>query len=168
MQKAFISAVSGTLATLPMTATMLYLKKHYLPFYLKYPMPPRLITINLLRRLGLMHKLNSKREFILSMVSHFSFGSFAASSFYPLLPHIQLPRVLAGMSYGVGIWIFSYLGIIPGMQLLPSALKAPPRRNAFMLLSHLVWGGSLAILTRWLELGFKKLPQQLPQTNSQK
>jgi hypothetical protein len=53
---------------------------------------------------------------------------------------------------GVAVWVASYLGWIPVVGILKPATLHPKRRNALMLVAHLVWGASTSLAMRELML----------------
>jgi uncharacterized membrane protein YagU involved in acid resistance len=57
---------------------------------------------------------------------------------------------MSGATAGVGIWLGSYMGWIPGVGILKPATDHPPRRNLLMLGAHIVWGVATARAMREL------------------
>jgi uncharacterized membrane protein YagU involved in acid resistance len=53
-----------------------------------------------------------------------------------------------GATFGLGVWVASYLGLMPMLGILRPATRHPARRNALMIAAHLVWGGVLGGLMR--------------------
>lgn len=151
MNKIFLSSMCGFLSTIPMTTAMIYLKEKTLPAWQRYPLPPRLITMNLPKKVGMKPPAEEKVEVPLSLLNHFAFGSFVGSFFFPIISRTTLARIPAGMLYGFLVWIGSYLGFIPGLRLLPPATKAPAQRNALMITAHLVYGATLGALVHYFE-----------------
>lgn len=140
-------ANAGFLATLPMTVAMEGMFQE-LPFSERYPLPPRQITQELARKLGLDGELTEQQHQALSLVSHFGYGA-AMGGIYGLATGQTVPRgAVSGMLFGLGVWGASYLGLLPAVQLLPPATEHPAHRNALMILAHLVWGASMGALTK--------------------
>jgi hypothetical protein len=54
--------------------------------------------------------------------------------------------VLAGAGFGVAVWAGSYLGWLPAAGILSPATEHPPRRNALMIASHVVWGATAGVV----------------------
>lgn len=138
-------AAAGTLATAPMTAVMFVLWR-VLPWRLRYPLPPRLVTENLLRRLRLKNETSGEAETLLTWVLHFAYGGAMGAIFAVLQRTVRLPAVLFGTLYGIIVWAGSYEGLLPTFNLLADADSQPERRNLVMIAAHLVWGACTGLL----------------------
>jgi uncharacterized membrane protein YagU involved in acid resistance len=143
-------AVGGLLATLPMTIFMLMAWKR-LPEREKYPLPPRLITRNVVKQVESPQRLGNRNLTALTLLLHFLYGALTGSLYGTFEQRIPLDRSLKGSLYGVSVWVGSYLGWIPALGILSPATKHPWRRNVLMIASHLVWGTSLGVFTRLLD-----------------
>ena len=131
-------AIGGIVGTAFMTAAMRRL--HWrLPGHERYPLPPREITE---RALPAEDDEDALQR--LSLVSHFAFGAAAGS----LMTGSKAGGPLGGGGWGVLVWLVSYMGWAPGLGILRPATDHPPRRNALMLLVHLVWGSVTALTAR--------------------
>jgi uncharacterized membrane protein YagU involved in acid resistance len=145
-----LGANAGFLATFPMTTAMEAMFRD-LPFTQKYPLPPRQITQELARKLGFEGELTERQHEALALASHFAYGA-AMGGIYGLVTGGAVPRgALSGMLFGLGVWSASYLGLLPALDVLPPATEHPARRNALMILAHLVWGSSVGALTQQME-----------------
>lgn len=84
-----------------------------------------------------------------TLAAHFGDGA-ATGALYALVG----PRsgVLPGAAYGVLVWAVSYFAIMPGLRILRPAHQHPLRRNGLMIAAHLVWGSTMALTLRELEL----------------
>lgn len=133
----------GAVATLPMTAVMMWLHKK-LPLREKYPLPPRTIAMNVAKDIGVKKYMDESDKFAMTMFSHFTFGA-VAGSFYPKKKNIKHP-VFNGMVYGLNVWAINYLGLLPSVGLFHNAKFTPVRRKSLMIVAHLVWGGTLGFL----------------------
>jgi hypothetical protein len=143
-------ALAGALATVPMTVFM-ELAHRRLPFYERYALPPRQITMVLARRAGLLPQMREPERFGSSVAAHFGYGSAMGGVYGLLTSRLGASGPVAGMGYGLAVWGFNYLGLLPALEILPPATEHPARRNALMIGAHLVWGallGSLASLPR--------------------
>ena len=150
MNRYLAGAVAGTLATVPMTAVMLALFSR-LPETQKYPLPPYEVTMMTARRAGGLDRLMSRRARTLaSLLAHFSYGAFTGA----LYPHLGTENsrhpALWGGTYGVAVWVLSYLGWIPAARILRPATEHPARRNGLMIVAHLVWGAATALFSQRL------------------
>lgn len=136
-------AISGIIATVPMTAVMLLLSG-LLPQSLSYPLPPRLITDRLTHAKpavrhgpGLLHPL--------TLIAHFGFGAAMGCAYAAAVPARQA-NPTSGCAFGMLVWAASYLGWIPAAGLLSPATRHPPPRTAIMIAAHAAWGMTLGHL----------------------
>lgn len=143
-------AVAGLLATGPMTAVMKVLHRR-LPWYQRYSLPPRQITMELTKKVGLYHELGESEKRIATLVAHYGYGMAAAVPYVPLTRRLPLPPTAKGATYGLAIWAGSYLGLIPQLDLLAPATRHPKERVALMIAAHVVWGVGLALIADQLE-----------------
>src|SRR5690349_18806205 len=74
-------ALAGFIATLPMTLAMRFLVGR-LPYWQRYPLPPRRIIANLAGRLG-FRRAEREHHHAISHVAHYSYGA-AGGALYAL------------------------------------------------------------------------------------
>jgi hypothetical protein len=55
--------------------------------------------------------------------------------------------VLQGVAFGSGVWLVSYMGWVPWLQIMPPAHEDRPGRPQTMLAAHWVYGGVLGALS---------------------
>lgn len=141
-------ALAGVAATVAMTAAMRRLHGH-LPAAEQYAGPPREIVSGLDGSQGGPATLEADEDdsSYWTMIAHFAYGA-ATGALFALQSH-RAP--LAGVGYGIGVWVASYLGWIPAARILVSATRHPMRRNAMMLAAHVAWGAVLAAGLREIE-----------------
>lgn len=141
-------AMGGLIATVPMTAIMTQFFQK-LPESERYPLPPREISEEIVSRLTLHHGMDDTSLTRLSLAAHFAYGG-ATGAIYPLLfRHARRP-FLSGGSYGLAVWVASYLGWLPAAKVLSPATTHPLHRNILMLSAHWVWGACTAVIARGL------------------
>lgn len=145
MQRVVAGAVAGLGATVPMTAAMMAMHRQ-LPRGQQYPLPPRQITMNAAGKAGVREHLDEPERTGLSLVAHFSFGTFVGALFGIIAPRELSRSIPAGICYGVLVWVASYLGFIPALRLLPPATRHPKERNGLMIAAHMVWGAAAGAL----------------------
>jgi uncharacterized membrane protein YagU involved in acid resistance len=147
-------ALCGAVATAPMTLLMGVLHR-CLPTLEQYPLPPRLITMKVARRVGVASAMNEDERSAATLVAHFGYGA-AAGALYAALPRrTELDVISRGLIFGLAVWSISYLGLLPGTHLLPSATRQPVRRSGLMIAAHLVWGVALSALEELARRGKK-------------
>ena len=135
-------ALIGFLATVPMSLSML-LGWRLLPRQERYHLPPRLITEEVTRRVGIEDQLSETELVGLTIFNHFGYGAMTGG-LYALVEHmIPLHASLKGVLAGITIWVGSYLGWVPAMGILKPATQHPWRRNLMMLVAHAIWGVTL-------------------------
>jgi hypothetical protein len=130
-------AIGGIVGTAAMTAAMRRLHRR-LPARERYPLPPREITERATPRLG------EDASADLTVANHFGFGAAAGA----LMTSARPPGVVGGSLWGVLVWLGSYFGWVPASGILRPASSHPARRNALMILVHLVWGSVAALTAR--------------------
>ena len=138
-------AVAGACATLPMTLCMTRLFRT-LPPDQQYPLPPAEITAILTHRLGLGVHFTPKEQTMLTLMAHIAYGSAGGVLYGIVAEEFAQPAPIKGMIYGLFLWSISYLGWLPGLHILSSAIEHPTQRNRLMITAHLVWGTILAEL----------------------
>jgi uncharacterized membrane protein YagU involved in acid resistance len=138
-------ALAGLVATIPMTLAMEVMHRS-LPPHERYPLPPREITEELTAKAGVKEHLDEEEQVGLSLLSHFSYGASAGMVYAALAQKYTLVPLPGGITFGLGLWTISYLGLLPAMGILRPATEHPPRRNALMVTAHVVWGSVLGLL----------------------
>lgn len=129
-----IGAIAGIAGTLAMTAAMRRMHEK-LPPEERYPLTPREIVDAAADKVELTLGEEAAKD--ATTIGHFAYG--AASGALLGMANVALGPV-SGASAGLSIWLGSYMGWIPGVDLLKPAAKHPWRRNLLMLASHVVWG----------------------------
>ena len=143
-------AVAGFVATVPMSLSML-IGWTLLPRHEKYHLPPRLITEEITERLGIEDQASEGQLIAATVASHFGYGAFFGSVYASFDENLPIASSIKGVLFGLAVWMGSYLGWLPAMDILPSATKHPLRRNLVMILAHVVWGASLGKLLQRLD-----------------
>jgi uncharacterized membrane protein YagU involved in acid resistance len=150
IERCLLGGICGAVATVPMTVLMRVLHRK-LPKSEQYPLPPRLITMNVASRAGIASELDESERFTLTMVAHYGYG-FAGGVLYSVcLPGSN--SITRGIVYGLAIWTVSYLGLLPAFGLFRPATQQPFRRNALMIAAHVVWGAAFGLLQRAVRQG---------------
>jgi hypothetical protein len=139
-----IGGIAGFVGTIAMTAAMRRLHER-LPPRERYPLPPREIVDSTADKAGIPIADEAAKD--VTTAAHFAYG--AASGALLGVANIMVGPVTGGVA-GVGVWLASYMGWIPGVGILKPATAHPPRRNLLMLVSHVVWGVATARAIREL------------------
>lgn len=148
MNRILAGAIAGTIATIPMTLAMLAMHRR-LPPEEQYDLPPREITEVVALKTGQYERVESQLTG-LSLLSHFGYGAATGALYAMLFPKSKHP-FSSGSTYGLAVWVVSYLGWLPAAKILRPATQHPARRNVMMMASHLVWGAGTALVERWAE-----------------
>lgn len=143
MNSLIAGAAAGLFATIPMTIAMKAMHS-LLPREERYPLPPRLIVESAVDKSGVEGELGEDDKTHLAVISHFAYGAAMGTLYNASTEAFDLePNIARGVSYGLGVWCLSYLGLLPAAGLLTPATEHPARRNALMIASHIVWGAAL-------------------------
>ena len=135
-------ALAGLLATIPMTAVMVLVHRR-LPPHERYQLPPEKITGELADTLDLEAVQTEPARTIATAIAHLGYGA-GAGSVYSGMVGASDRKPVAGVAYGLAVWVGSYFGLMPALGLHEPATRHPWRRNAMMAVAHVVWGASLA------------------------
>lgn len=141
-----IGALAGVVATGPMTVVMILLHRR-LPRHERYPLPPREITMKLARKAGVAGELTQETRSAATLLAHFGYGAVCGAIYATGADRVPVGAGAKGPLFGLLVWATSYLGLLPGAGILSPATKHPARRNALMIIAHLVWGAVLAVVT---------------------
>lgn len=128
-----VGAIGGIVGTVAMTATMRRLHRA-LPPDERYPLPPREIAERV------FPAPSSEETADRTVASHFGFGAVTGA----LLSGLGNRSLLRGSLFGPAVWFASYLGWVPAAGILRPASSHPWRRNALMIVAHVVWGAATA------------------------
>jgi hypothetical protein len=139
-----IGAIAGVVGTLAMTSAMRRMHER-LPPEERYPLTPREIVDSSSEQAGVPLPNETAKD--VTTAAHFAYG--AASGALLGAANVMLGPV-SGATAGVGIWLGSYMGWIPGARILKPATDHPPRRNLLMIAAHVVWGVATARAMREL------------------
>jgi putative membrane protein len=142
-------AVAGAVATVPMTLFMLLLQR-MLPQQRHRALPPEKIVNALTRRIGARKRLDKEQRLGVAFASHFGYGASMRTLYIPFRRRVPLPPILKGAAFGLVVWVESYLGLLPALQLPPAAPREPLTRNLMMIASHLVWGTVMGVVAERL------------------
>ncbi|MFC4638966.1 DUF1440 domain-containing protein [Deinococcus hohokamensis] len=150
------SALAGCAATLPMSVWMLAAQHWLLPRQERYPLPPEQITEHAAEAMGLDAVAENDGALKLaSVVNHFAYGAAVGALYAPLRGRPE-PAALKGTGLGLLVWTASYLGLLPATGLLSSATHHPARRNALMIVAHVIWGSATGLLADQKRTGARR------------
>lgn len=142
MNRILLGALAGLAATAPMTLAM-KLMHEQLPREEQYPLPPRQVTEGVAEKAGVREQLDEDERQAATWVSHFAYGTACGALYGALTGEGADGRpMLAGVGFGLAVWAGSYLGWLPAAGITSPATEHPPRRNALMIASHVVWGAT--------------------------
>ena len=141
-----IGGIAGFVGTLAMTSAMARGHRR-LPPEERYPLTPREIIDSTLDKAGAAIANEAAKD--LTLAAHFLYGAACGA----LIGAADArPSEGKGAAAGLGVWLASYLGWIPGVGILKPATEHPWRRNALMIGAHLIWGATTARAMRELSL----------------
>jgi len=142
---ALAGAVAGMLATVPMTVAMEAMFRR-LPRRERYALPPSQLTVRVIERGEVGRRLPRRQHTALTLAVHFVIGAAGGAAAGPFVRRLPLPRALAGMLAGIGVWATGYLVSLPSLGIVRPATKWPASRRRLMFVAHLVWGGVLGLM----------------------
>lgn len=137
-------------ATGPMTILMEFLHRR-LPWVERYALPPREITEELAEKAGVGHELQGENKAAVVLLNHFAYGGAAGALYAAVFGRSPRQGIVKGMGFGVVVWLVSYFGLLPAANMLKPAQEHPARRNALMLVVHLLWGALLGAFVEMVE-----------------
>lgn len=150
--KLLTGAMAGGIATAPMTLAMAAMHR-WLPSHERYPLPPSEITARLTEEAGVAQHVDREQHTALTLANHFGYGA-AVGAIYALLANrlrSAQGATLAGIGYGLLVWAVSYLGLLPALGILRPATEHPERRNALMIVAHVIWGSITGLLVQRMQ-----------------
>jgi uncharacterized membrane protein YagU involved in acid resistance len=124
-------------ATGPMTTTMVALHR-LLPLRHRYSLPPREIVSKI------TSSSSGQNEAIFALFTHFVFGGVMGALYAAATPSPAKRWGWKGLTGGLLVWMANYLVALPLLRILRPAYRQPSNRNFLMIVSHLVWGLTVA------------------------
>jgi putative membrane protein len=138
--------MAGTVGTIPMTLFMLVMHR-LLPRWQQYALPPEEITREATERMQVRQHMTRPQELTAALVSHFGYGASMGLLYSVFIESWSLASVFKGILFGLFIWGGSYLGWLPAANFSVAAPEEPLRRNALMIVAHLIWGATTALVS---------------------
>jgi putative membrane protein len=147
----FRGVFSGLIATGSMTSLMMDLQSR-MPAREKSPLPPASIANDLRAKAGFPPPTVEGSE-LLGVAAHFAYGAILGGIYGATVSRVRTLWSVKGLGYGAFVWGANYLGLLPILGVRAQARNMPPKRNAMMILAHLVWGITLAHTDQKLKKG---------------
>jgi len=144
VNKVLAGSLAGLLATAPMSATMLLLRR-LAPETEHAPLPPETITERAAEAVDLRDDLGESGLRAATVAGHFAYGTTAGALYAPFAGATPRP-VATGIAFGLALWGAGYLGWVPAFGLMPPATDQPAARNALMIAAHVVWGATTGLI----------------------
>lgn len=145
LQSVVRGTVLGLLATKPMSV---YMERNDAARVESWwsSLPPRTITNESLRLLGMQNSLTERQHRGAAVLAHYSYGA-AMGAVYSAIVASRATRssLLRGAGFGLGVWIASYLGWLPMLGSRAAAHHQRRKNNSTMILAHLIWGMTLGV-----------------------
>jgi hypothetical protein len=140
MRKLLTGAISGLLATVPMTVVIFAGRL----LFMRWTPPPKQITKSVAERDGIEPVRSSEElEFGWSM-AHLAYGAACGAIYSVMQPALPGPRAVKGLMFGGIVWGVSYLGFVPALGLYPWPKDDSRTRIAVMIAAHAVFGVNTA------------------------
>ncbi|WP_397568488.1 DUF6789 family protein [Schlesneria sp. T3-172] len=135
-------AVSGLIATAPMTGVMVACKQ-ILPPQDQYPLPPQEIVEDVAQGAQVREVLETDLKQPTVWTAHYGYGSLMGLLYGAVTHGDRTRSIPRGMAYGMAVWAANYLAALPAANSKASAPQESLARNAMMIVSHLAWGAAL-------------------------
>jgi uncharacterized membrane protein YagU involved in acid resistance len=157
MNRILQGAISGAVATIPMTVPILAARSLHL---FRTP-PPVQISDEIASRTEVLPE-RSEPGFTPSwLAGHIGYGAACGAVFAIARPALPESRITAGLLFGETVWGVSYLGYLPVLGIYPFPEDDSRARTATMILAHAVYGVALAGVERTLRHQNQHLPGSL-------
>jgi uncharacterized membrane protein YagU involved in acid resistance len=154
--RVLIGAIAGFVGTMAMTSAMQRLHRR-LPEGERYPLTPREIVDSTAEAAGVALPNEAAKD--ITTAAHFAYGAAMGALIGAMNPE---PSKRTGAAAGMAVWLASYMGWIPAMNVLEPATRHPRRRNLVMIGVHLVWGAATASAMRELRLARETILEEGP------
>lgn len=139
-------ALSGALATIPMTVPILAARKLGL---FRTP-PPVQISDQIAAHTDVLPG-RAEPGFTPSwLAGHFGYGAACGAVYGLVRPLLPGSTPAAGLLFGEAVWGVSYIGYLPALNLYPAPEEDVKPRTATMILAHAIFGLTLAETDRRL------------------
>lgn len=138
-------ALAGLVATVPMTGSMLALRRFPGPEH--RALPPENVAHGVREILDVNKDMDQTEKAAFNWIAHFGFGAAAGAVYSLVASQPKKHSIAKGMLFGVGIWTVSYSGWIPAAGILRFPTQESKRYVFLEVMAHLVWGGFLGALT---------------------
>jgi putative membrane protein len=142
--------LAGLLGTIPMTIFM-FATQRFLPKGQQYALPPEIITSEIAQRFHIQHHLSKPLLMGATLVSHLGYGATMGILYSPFGKKQSLSAGVRGGLFGLFVWIGSYFGLLPLVNMLESGHREPRPRNAMMVVAHLIWGSATGVAAALLK-----------------
>ncbi|WP_191992962.1 hypothetical protein [Sphingomonas parva] len=139
-----IGGIAGFVGTMAMTSAMQRLHRR-LPEEERYPLTPREIVDSVADAAEVDLPDETAKD--LTTIGHFAYGAAMGALISVMNP---TPSKKSGALAGTAVWLASYMGWIPALNVLEPATQHPKRRNFLMIGVHIVWGAATASAMREL------------------
>jgi putative membrane protein len=143
-------AFAGFVATGPMTLFMLAAHR-YLPPGKRSSLPPRKLTMELAKRVGLKKHMSQPQRTGATWIAHFAYGATIGAVYGLLARKIPVAPLVKGTTFGLVVWVASYLVGVPALQMPEAAIDQPWHRNVLMVGAHGIWGAVAGEVVHFLD-----------------
>ncbi|MBI2395646.1 MAG: hypothetical protein HYV09_39135 [Deltaproteobacteria bacterium] len=111
-------------------------------------LPPRNVTRSALER-GVGEPLPERTVDVAASIAHLGFGVGVGALFGAIAHglHARVPNVVLGAGFGALVWVASYAGWVPALDLMPRPDEDRRDRQWVNFVGHLLFGGILGVMT---------------------
>ncbi len=140
--------IAGAAATVPQTIAM-EVTRRWMPVH-PGRFPPRQVTEEVLAALHVRRRFGFSESTwqALTTICHFAYGA-SAGAIYSFSPR-RMHSLNGGTVFGFLIWAGSYGVLLPLLRITRPQTDHPIRKNLQLIIAHLIYGSSLALVSRLL------------------
>jgi len=139
-------AISGVVATIPMTVPIIAAEK----LRVIHTPPPVQISDKVASLTRFLPEHAETGFASTWFAAHLGYGAVSGVVYALVRPALPGPEPVAGAIFGSAVWGVSYLGYLPILNLYPSPVDDATRRSAVMIFAHAIFGVVLAAMNRRL------------------
>ncbi|RYZ50589.1 MAG: DUF1440 domain-containing protein [Proteobacteria bacterium] len=140
---------AGLIATVPMTAAMASIRKGVAGK--DAPLPMEEVGDGVAAKLEIKDKMTQDDQDTFNWISHFGFGAVTGGIYGLIAGDPTKHSVAKGIGFGMAVWATSYVGVLPALDIMREPEDEPDHKIASEVVSHVVWGAALGLLTKALK-----------------
>lgn len=142
-------ALAGLGGTVPMTLTMAALRRF--PQRDATPIPPKRVAKAVREKLDIEDEMDRSEKKAFTWLMHYGIGAAGGAVYGLLNKEPEKHALIKGIGFGLSVWAGSYLSSLPALGLTRGPTHEPKQHVAAQIVSHIVWGAVLGVMTARLK-----------------